>query len=388
MAAVNERILPPATIGIIGGGQLGRMTALAARAMGYRIVVLEPKKPCACTAIVDEQISSAYDDPEGLERLFAVSDVVTFEFENVQREPLERFQGKKPIRPSAQVLSIAQNRRREKEFLESSGFPVAPFRLIENVYDVDEVTKEGFAFPAILKTADFGYDGKGQKNVESASKLAEAWAGFDGASAVLEEKIEFSAEYSVIAVRSPSGEVVVYPLCQNIHRNHILDVTFSPPIESLDNAEEAEAISRRLVEELQLEGVLVIEFFLTNDGKWIINEMAPRPHNSGHFSLDGSVTSQFENHARAVCNLPLGSPQSLGSAAMQNLLGQDLRKAGESLAESSLSGEGSHLHLYDKGEASTGRKMGHINLLASDPAVLDRQVNELRERLGLPRLRE
>ncbi|MGE9290311.1 MAG: 5-(carboxyamino)imidazole ribonucleotide synthase, partial [Puniceicoccales bacterium] len=303
----SERIAPPATVGIIGGGQLGRMSALAARAMGFRVVVLEPKNPCACSSVVDEQIEAEYDDQEGLERLFSLSDVVTFEFENVQRGPLESFLDRKPIRPSPRILSIAQNREREKNFLSQNGFPVAPFRVIESDADAEKVLADDFSFPAILKTADFGYDGKGQIAIESKEGLLPAWKSFGGARAVLEEKIRFRAEYSVIVVRNPSGEIVTYPLCRNIHRNHILDVTFSPAEADGFDPQEAEGICRSVAQSLALEGILVVELFLTEEGQWIINEMAPRPHNSGHFSMDGSATSQFENHIRAVCNQPLGS---------------------------------------------------------------------------------
>lgn len=382
----SQRISPPGVVGIIGGGQLGRMSALAARAMGYRVVVLEPKSPCACSAVVDQQIEAAYDDTEGLERLFSLADVVTFEFENVQKEPLDAFVGRKPIRPSPEILSVAQNREREKNFLSQSGFPVAPFALIASDADVEKVLAGDFVFPAILKTADFGYDGKGQRSVETAAELMDAWKSFDGAKAILEEKIRFRGEYSVIVVRSPSGEVKTYPLCRNIHRSHILDVTFSPADEEGFDSSEADGICRKVAESLELEGILVIELFLTEEGEWIINEMAPRPHNSGHFSLDGSATSQFENHIRAVCNQPLGKTEAHGHSAMINLLGETLTDMGEILAETVLAVEGAHLHLYDKGEAKTGRKMGHVNLCSANGEELRRQVDGLRKALGLPDL--
>lgn len=362
------------------------MSALAARAMGYRVVVLEPKSPCACTSVADLQIESGYDDPEGLRQLFAVADVVTFEFENVRKEPLEGFVTEKPIRPSPGILSIAQNREREKTFLRENGFPVAPFRVIACDADVGKVLREDFPFPAILKTADFGYDGKGQIAVDRPEELADAWETFQGARAVLEEKISFRSEYSIIVVRRPSGEMVTYPLCRNIHRHHILDVTFSPAYDVGVNSSGADALCRKLAEAMGLEGILVIELFLTRDEEWIINEMAPRPHNSGHFSLDGSVTSQFENHIRAVCDQPLGDTSAHGPSAMQNLLGETLRAMGPGLATAVLSVEGSHLHLYDKGDPANGRKMGHINVSAADEAALRRKVDSLREILSLPRI--
>lgn len=380
----RQPIVPPAVIGIIGGGQLGRMSAMAARAMGYRVIVLEPKAPCACSAVVEEQIEADYDDLAGLERLFAAADVVTFEFENIRRDPLEGFAGVKPVRPSPAILSIAQNREREKNFLAEKGFPVAPFRVIGSDADAEAVLAESFSFPAILKTADFGYDGKGQVSLSSSGELMAAWKSFDGARAVLEKRIDFLAEYSVIIVRSPSGEVVTYPLCRNIHRNHILDVTFSPSATSDIPGDEADEMCRELAASLDLEGVLVVELFYSGESGWVINEMAPRPHNSGHFSIDGSATSQFENHIRAVCDLPLGSSEALGASAMQNLLGESLVELGADLAETALSVEGAHLHLYDKGEPREGRKMGHINLVASDPMILAAHLDRLRRVLKLP----
>jgi len=383
---VNQKIAPPAVIGIIGGGQLGRMSALAARAMGYRVIVLEPKHPCACSSVVEEQIQAAYDDPEGLKRLFQRADVVTFEFENIQREPLEAYTNQAPIRPSPDLLWIAQNREREKSFLNSHGLPVAPFRLISEDEDVLKIVAEDFVFPAILKTAAFGYDGKGQINVTEKEKLMEAWHTFEGATAVLEERIDFVAEYSVIVARSPSGETQTYPLCRNIHRNHILDVTFCPPLEEVPNSGEAGELAKKLAIALGLEGIIVVELFLTRDKAWIINEMAPRPHNSGHFSIDGSDTSQFENHIRAVCNQTLGLTKGNGFSAMQNLLGETLAKMGDSLAEKVFAIPGTHLHLYDKGEAKNGRKMGHINLSADSVQELKERLTELRDTLGLPPL--
>ena len=379
-----NRISPPGVIGIIGGGQLGRMSALAARAMGYRVVVLEPNNPCACTPVVDEQIVAEYDDAAGLERLFSLADVVAFEFENVQKGPLESFAGKKPVRPSPLILSIAQNREREKSFFSQHGFPVAPFRVIGSDEDVEAIVVEGFQFPAILKTADFGYDGKGQVSVDSPNELMAAWKTFAGARAVLEEKIHFLAEYSMIIVRSPSGDLVTYPLCRNIHRNHILDLTYSPAVPQVGSVDQADQICREVAEKLELEGVLVIELFLTEGGDWIINEMAPRPHNSGHFSIDGSDTSQFENHIRSVCNQPLGSTGGFGVSAMINLLGDELQENGPALAERVLGTPGAHLHLYDKGEAKSGRKMGHINLVCQDSDLLQERVVSLRDQLGLP----
>lgn len=386
--SLGRIIVPPATVGIVGGGQLGRMSALAARAMGYRVIVLEPKEPCACGPVADEHIVAAYDEGAALARLFDRADVVTFEFENVRREPLEAFAERKPVRPSPKILSVAQNREREKAFLSGNGFPVAPYRIISSDEDVKAVIGEGFPFPAILKTADFGYDGKGQVSVNDAEAMMDAWKSFEGARAVLEERIEFEAEYSVIVVRNPSGALASYPLCRNIHRDHILDVTLSPAEPPGGHGEEAQSICRDIADTLGLEGVLAVELFLAKDGSWLVNEMAPRPHNSGHFSIDGSETSQFENHVRAVCNLPLGATGTVGFAAMQNLLGETLIELGDGLTPMSLRAPGSHLHLYDKGEARAGRKMGHINLRADERSDLIGRLVDLRKGLGLPPIRE
>lgn len=379
-------IVPPAVIGIVGGGQLGRMTALAARAAGYRVVVLEPKTPCSAGAVADGHFVAGYDDEEALGRFFAAADAVTFEFENVPRGPLERFADRKPVRPSPAILSFAQNREREKTFLAANGFPVARFRVIASRADLVAAEEEGFPFPAILKTADFGYDGKGQEEVSSSTDLAAAWSRCGERRSILEEKVAFRAEYSVIVARSPGGAIRTYPLGCNVHRDHILDVTFSPAEGEGVDAAEADSLCRGLAESLGLEGVLAVELFLRGDGTWLVNETAPRPHNSGHFSLDGSATSQFANHVRAVCGLPLGSTRSLGFSAMQNLLGETIRAVGGELAPVVLANEGAHLHLYDKGEARVGRKMGHVNFLGDDPARVRAQVAGLRGALGLPPL--
>jgi len=384
----DRRIVPPATVGIVGGGQLGRMSALAARALGYRVVVLEPKALCACGSVADRHIVANYDDEAALSELFASADVVTFEFENVNREPLATFADRRPVRPSPTILSIAQNREREKTFLSENGFPVARYSVIGSGKDVAAAVEQGFPFPAVLKTADFGYDGKGQVSVQNAIDLAEAWQGFEGTRAVLEERIDFEAEYSVIVARNPSGETRCYPLCRNIHRNHILDVTLSPACLRDQIAEEAESLCRGIADTLRLEGILAVEMFLTKEGAWLVNEMAPRPHNSGHHGIDGAETSQFENHIRAVCDLPLGETKTLGFSAMQNLLGETLIERGNALASVVLTVPGAHLHLYDKGEARPGRKMGHVNLRADNKNDLVARLAELRRCLGLPTLED
>ena len=382
MAEPPDRpLLPPATIGIIGGGQLGRMSALAARAMGYRVVVLEPREPCACTGVVNEQIVADYGDAAALARLFARSDAVTFEFENVPDAPLAEARGSVPVRPDPSVLAICRDRTRERAFLAEHGFPHAPYLLCgESAPLPGEL--DSFRFPGFLKAAGGGYDGKGQVRVERREDWDAAWAGLGTPSAVLEEAIPFTGEYSVIVARGADGETTTYPLCHNLHRDRILEQTWCPAGLEVEEEALADALAVAIAEKLGLVGVLAVELFRRGPGDWLVNELAPRPHNSGHFSLNGSDTSQFENHVRTVCGLPLGSTHGLGPAAMQNLLGEDLPAAGERLAPAVAAVPGAHLHLYDKGEARPGRKMGHINVLAEHEEERRRRMAAVRRILG------
>lgn len=374
-------VLPPATLGIIGGGQLGRMSALAARAMGYRVVVLEPREPCACTGVVNEQITADYGDPAALARLFAEAAVVTFEFENVPDGPLAEARGEVPVRPDPSVLAACRDRIRERAFLAQHGFPHAR-HLLCGPSGPEPRALDDFPFPAFLKAAGGGYDGKGQVRVERREDWEEAWAGLGAPSAVLEEAIDFTGEYSVVVARGTSGETSTYPLCHNLHRDRILDQTWCPAAVEVEEEALADALAVAIAEKLGLVGILAVELFRRGPGDWLVNELAPRPHNSGHFSLNGSDTSQFENHVRAVCGLPLGSTHGLGPAAMQNLLGEDLAAAGDRLAPAVAAVPGAHLHLYDKGEARPGRKMGHINVLAQHEEERRERMAALRSLLG------
>lgn len=377
-------ILPGATIGIIGGGQLGRMSAMAARSMGYRVVVLEPNDPCACSDLVHQHLVADYNDSSALDELFSLCDVITFEFENVSCPPLMERLARKPIRPSPQILHITQNRQREKEFLSKAGFPLASFLLLDPK-DAESPTTDKITplLPGIVKTCSFGYDGKGQCGVSTLDDLHQARKDCPDEWLVLEKKISFQAEYSVLVARAPSGECVCYPACQNIHRNHILDVTLSPGDLSPAKEEEVRALAKSVASAFDLEGLIAIEFFLDEDENWLINEIAPRPHNSGHHTMNGSHTSQFGNFIRAVCNLPLGDTSSINYSFMQNLLGEDLRDGGVQRVVETLADPSLHLHLYEKGEARTGRKMGHINGTASNPAERGDKLKTLRKHLRM-----
>lgn len=374
-------IAPGATIGIVGGGQLGRMLALAARAQGYRIVGLEPKEPCSLSGLADHIIHAPYEDEEALSTLAKQADVITFEFENIASAPLERAARLCPVYPGPGVLHICQNRDREKNFLQDAGFPVARFARVESGSQLGALIESGFPLPAIVKTANFGYDGKGQQRIDRLEDAAACAAQLPDGALIVEELIDFSAEYSVICARSSLGETITYPVCRNHHKNHILDTTWVPC--GLDAATENEArgIAAAIAEAIAVVGLLVVEFFYTRDGRWIVNELAPRPHNSGHYSIDAASTSQFANHIRAICGYPLGCTGSLAPAVMLNLLG-DLWQEGPPPWQELLKIDGLSLHLYDKGEPRPGRKMGHCTIVATDNATLEQRLADARRILG------
>lgn len=347
-------ILPPATLGILGNGQLGRMTALAARAMGYHVAV-SPHDPVSPAGQVAD-------------RDFSMAAVVTYEFENI--EPLNLAV---PVRPSFDVLHVAQHRLREKTWLRDHGIPVAPFTPISRREDLEQGP-----YPGVLKTAGFGYDGKGQAKVRD---LQQALASWDGSPCVLEAWVEFSREVSVVAARGIDGEFAHFGVIENIHRNHILDVSKA----SVSGADQAVEIARRVLERLEVVGLLCVEFFQLPDGVLLVNELAPRPHNSGHLTIEACATSQFEQHVRAVCGLPLGSTEYLRAAAMVNLLGDEWPAArcesGEPNWAAALEDSRVKLHLYGKLEPRPGRKMGHLTALATTPDEAAAVALAARERL-------
>ena len=313
-------ILPGAVIGVLGGGQLGRMFAIAARRMGYRVHTLSPDADTPTGQVADVEIIAPYEDLDAVRKFSAAVSVVTFEFENVPSATAEAAGSHAPVRPSGSILHTTQHRLREKTFLSGAGFPLTPFLPVQSAADLQQGL-ERLGRPAVLKTADFGYDGKGQVLIGPDDDAEAAWRSIGGVEAVLEAFVDFERELSVVAARGMDGSFAHYGAIDNAHRNRILDVSVAPAGLPPVVAQEAVDIARGVLEQLGVVGVLCVEFFLTRSGKLLINELAPRPHNSGHLTFDACVTSQFEQQLRAVCGLPLGSAELLRPAAMANLLG-------------------------------------------------------------------
>lgn len=359
-------VYPGQTIGIIGGGQLGRMTAMAAKSMGYRIAILEPQADCPAASVSDERIQAAYDDPSALRQLAEVADVVTVEFENIPSPALDAVASHVPVRPSAHVLHICQNRRREKEFLRENGVPCAAFRVVREAHELHAAVAE-LGLPAVLKTADFGYDGKGQTILRTNEEVEKTAAALTGQTWVLEEFVTYQCEISAICARNPAGETRVFPIAENEHRNHILHRSIVPARASEAVALEASRLAVQIAEALEVVGLIAVEFFLRPDSSLLVNELAPRPHNSGHYSMDACLTGQFEQHVRAVCGLPLGDTDLLSPVVMVNLLGDLWGNKAPDWGRL-LRNRQAKLHLYGKREARRGRKMGHFNILDADVA--------------------
>jgi 5-(carboxyamino)imidazole ribonucleotide synthase len=359
---VNRIILPGGTIGVLGGGQLGRMMALAARRMGYRIHTFAPGFDTPASQVADMAIDADYEDLDAIRTFAADVDVITFEFENVSTAATDAAAELVPIRPSGASLHITQQRAREKAFLGDLGLPVAPFARVQSLDEL-AVALGVIGLPAIVKTAAFGYDGKGQHRITAIEEAEPVWALVGHQEAIVERVVDFAQEMSVVAARGLDGAVVDFGAIENVHVNSILDLSVAPARVPPELARQAAAMTRRIMHELAYVGVLCVEFFVTADGTLLINEIAPRPHNSGHYSIDACVTSQFEQQARAVCGLPLGSTAQPRPAAMVNLLG-DLWADGEPDWLAALAVPGARLHLYGKSEARAGRKMGHITVVA------------------------
>ncbi|HEX8723685.1 MAG TPA: 5-(carboxyamino)imidazole ribonucleotide synthase [Pyrinomonadaceae bacterium] len=355
-------ILPGATVGVLGSGQLGRMFAIAARRMGYRVHTYSPDSDTPTGQVADREYEHPYDDLDAVREFARNVAVVTFEFENVPSAAVEAASRLAPVRPSGAVLHTTQHRLREKTFLSSRGFPVAPFRHVTTLETLRAALAE-VGLPAVLKTAGFGYDGKGQTRLDTPDDAPRAFAALGGREGVLEAFVDFEREVSVVAARTEGGEFAHYGVVENTHRRHILDLSVAPAGVGEGVAREAVSIARAVLEELGVVGVTCVEFFLTRDGRLLVNELAPRPHNSGHFTFDACVTSQFEQQLRAVCGLPLGSTGLMRPAAMANLLG-DLWQGGEPDWRAALRFPDVKLHLYGKTEARAGRKMGHLTALA------------------------
>jgi 5-(carboxyamino)imidazole ribonucleotide synthase len=315
---MNRTILPGAVIGVLGSGQLGRMFAIAARRMGYRVHVLSPDDDTPTGQVADVEIQTSYDDLERVAQFAQSVAAVTFEFENVPVATAEVAARYAPVRPAGQVLHTTQNRLREKTFLRDAGLPVTPFAVVPSAADLD-MAIAAVGLPAVMKTASWGYDGKGQARVESREQAEQAWQSLGGRDAVLERWIDFTSELSVIAVRGADGELACYDPITNIHRNHILDVSLAPAGVPPHITLAANEIARSVMIQLDVVGVLCVEFFVSRQGELLINELAPRPHNSGHLTINAHVACQFEQQVRAVCGLPLASIEQLRPAAMVNL---------------------------------------------------------------------
>ena len=351
--------LPGSTLGIFGSGQLGRMLAFEAKRLGYTVHVFSPGENTPAGQVADVEITASYEDEDAVHQFASGVDVLTVEFENIPVEALELAHALTPVHPSPNVVHIAQNRLREKRFLHDHGLPVTPFRELSSANVLERALDE-LGTPAVMKTAGFGYDGKGQAIVKTLEEARAAYEKLGGGTVILESFISYQQEVSVVAARSASGEYADFGVIENDHANHILDVSVAPSTLPEAVQEEARGLARAVLEALDVIGVMCVEFFLA-DNTLLINEVAPRPHNSGHLTIEGCATSQFEQQLRAVCGLPLGATD-VRPVAMANLLG-DLWAAGEPDWEKVLGMQGVHLHLYGKGEARAGRKMGHLTAL-------------------------
>jgi 5-(carboxyamino)imidazole ribonucleotide synthase len=357
------------------------MFAIAARRLGYRVHTYSPDSETPTGQVSDVEVTAPYDDLEAVRRFARAVRVVTFEFENIPAATAAAAEEEAPVRPAWRVLHTTQHRVREKTFLDKAGFPVTPFAPVDSVDDLRAGLRR-LGAPAVLKTAGFGYDGKGQFRIAALAEAEEAWRQSGGQPAILEAFVDFEREISVVAARGLDGTVADWGAIENRHARHILDVSVAPARVDPRVAHEAVRVARGLLEELDVVGVLCVEFFVTRDGRLLVNELAPRPHNSGHLTFDAAVTSQFEQQLRAVCGLPLGSTELLRPAAMANLLG-DLWRDGEPDWAAACRVPAVKLHLYGKIEPRPGRKMGHLTALA--PAVEEAEHLVLAARGALAR---
>jgi 5-(carboxyamino)imidazole ribonucleotide synthase len=372
----GRAVTPPATIGMLGGGQLGRYALVAARAMGYGTVVLEPDEQSPAGAVAGQHLVAAYDDEAALDRMADTCAVVTIEFENPSATSLERLARSTIVAPSAAAVSIAQDRRSEKRFLADAGLPVGRWGVVESAGDHPDV-----GFPAILKTARFGYDGKGQIRIVSIEQLAEAWAALGGGGCVLEEELVLDTEISVVVARTADGRTATYEVAENHHVDGVLDLTVVPARVAAAVAERATELAGAVACALDYVGVLAVELFVV-DGKVYVNELAPRPHNSGHWTLDAARTSQFEQQIRAVCGVGLGATaMTVPAVAMVNLLG-DLWQRGEPDWASALAHPHASLHLYGKAAARPGRKMGHLTVTGISADDVAAEARHLRDAIS------
>lgn len=375
-----KTILPGATIGILGGGQLGRMTAMAARALGYRVHVLDPDPDCACAPVVDKLITADFEDAAAAAELAQGVDVVTLEIEKVSVEGLRLAAQHAPTRPSAEVLDVIQDKGRQKTWLKLMGFPVGPFAMASTDEEVIAACAR-FGNKAFVKRCQGGYDGRGQVTVKSEEEAKQAFGLLGRAPCIVEQALELKAELSVLVARRPSGETAAYPPALNHHEHRILETSQLPAPVSKELADEALNLCRKVTDALKVEGVLVVELFLLDGERLVVNEMAPRPHNTFHATEVACVTSQFEQLVRAVCDLPLGTCAPMKPAAIVNLLG-DIWMGREHVPfDLALQVPCTRLHLYGKGQARPGRKMGHLSAVGDTPDEALERVREAKRRL-------
>lgn len=360
----NSLILPGQTIGIIGGGQLGRMMALAAKAQGFRIAVLDPTEDSPCGQVADYKIVDAFDSLTAIQELAKVSDVITYEFENIDADALEWLKKNANVPQGSYLLEITQDRIKEKQAIQRAGIKVAPFIIAEKQSDIEAGLKE-LGYPAVLKTARGGYDGKGQYVIKNSGQIAEAELLLQNGVCVLEKWIPFEKEISVIVTRSKQGESTVFPVSENIHVHNILHESIVPARISDYANDKAIEMANKLAEFLNLVGTLAVEMFLAPNDDIYINELAPRPHNSGHYTIEACETSQFEQHIRAICNWPLASTRLLRPAVMVNILGEHQERIINKISEL----QDWKIHLYGKEDPKEKRKMGHATLLRSSVEI-------------------
>ncbi|HLE33765.1 MAG TPA: 5-(carboxyamino)imidazole ribonucleotide synthase [Bacteroidota bacterium] len=376
---MTQPILPPATIGVIGGGQLGMMTLREAQRMGYRTAVWDPDSDCPASRLSDITIVAPFTDSGAAGRLADVSNVVTYEFENVDPACVDVISRRKPILPGSAILKISRHRKLEKETLNNAGFPVIEFRIAKSENEIRRAVEE-LGLPVVVKTTTAGYDGKGQTVLHHQDDLNSFCRQMTGNDEFVVEKfIALQLEVSVIAVRENDGTVITFPVLENEHRENILHVTRVPARISEEVEEEALRLARSIINHFRMIGVLCVEMFVTPDGRVLVNELAPRPHNSGHFSLDACSMSQFEALVRSICSIPMQEPRLLSPCAMVNLLGKHLEHAELARIQSL---PGTKVHIYGKKKPEPRRKMGHVTIVGSSPEEVDEKIDVVEELIG------
>ena len=373
----NKKILPSQTIGIIGGGQLGRMMAIAAKYMGYDIVVLDPTPNCPTAHVADEQIIAAYDDMEAIKQLTEKSDVVTYEFENVDLEAATYIEKAGKLPQGAYALEVTQHREREKTMMQAAGLPIPAFSIVKDSVEC-EAALQDFPLPAVIKTCTGGYDGKGQFKIETAKDIdAAVQFAQEGGPFIMEQWITFDKEISTVFTRAQNGEIHFFPLAENDHKDHILYETVAPARVSAEVKSKAIKAAKTLAEKMNVVGTFAIEMFVKGEDIYI-NEMAPRPHNSGHYTIEACNASQFSQHIRAICNVPLQEVKQLQTALMINVLGEDMKRALHAVGNI----PEANVHLYGKKEAKEKRKMGHVTFVADTMLEVMNQKKKYEEELA------